>query len=169
MGTLWFSKHVALSSETVLKSKLNMWIKSNILQEISWIKSRILDFFKKMIELNHPGAARRAPVTSSSLKSKCPTLHLGDRRFILPSPPHQAAKHGDADATRLQAPSVCTAADQGAGLMRAWQTSTARPGLGAFAVAVYQTVCPFSNPPILKRCRLVRVFIIPARPPLAHL
>lgn len=36
-----------------------------------------------MKELNHPGAARRAPVTSSSLKSKWPTRHLGDRRFIL--------------------------------------------------------------------------------------
>lgn len=45
MGTLWFSKPVAFSSETVIKSKLDMWLKRNILQEISWIKSRILDFF----------------------------------------------------------------------------------------------------------------------------
>lgn len=96
-----------------------------------------------MKELNHPGAARRAPVTSSSLKSKWPTLHLGDRRGILTGQQNALMQ------TLLP--------HKGPRCVWWWWWAMGRTnagladidsqiGAGAFAVAVYQTVCPFSNP-----------------------
>lgn len=97
-----------------------------------------------MKELNHPGAARRAPVTSSSLKSKCPNLHLGDRRGILPL---FIGQRNALMQTPLPHKRPRSARWRAMGRTNAGLADVnSQIGAGAFAVAVYQTVCPFSNP-----------------------
>lgn len=98
---------------------------------------------------NHLGAERCALLTASSLKSKCPALHLGDLRGILLSLCHQATKrhwvrslahthsHSQtvfprSDGPRAAAPQALAAVNH-----QIWAA-------GARSRSVYLTVCPFS-------------------------
>lgn len=109
---------------------------------------------------SHLGAERCALLTTSSLKSKCPTLHLGDLRNILlsfPPPPSSSSNRIYCDCsvhTHRQTPFLSSNSPR-AGVIKPWQTLTDRSGLEHRERTVYLTACPvslFIKMPQISRC-----------------
>ena len=113
---------------------------------------------------NHLGAERCTLLTPSSLKSKCPTLNLGDLRGILLARPREAVRSRVRSLTLAEPLFQCSGRLR-AGLTWAWQTPADRSGL---EISLLLCLSDRLSPPTPtgNHCRLVSVFMIPPR--LSH-